>query len=791
MKKKLFFTLLLSITVSIVLMPFPHSHATVKVFIEWDGDASFESIGSYPTSPLPAFDANDLNSGWSDDGTEETNMINTITSMVEEDYFDFDLSVVSTKPTTGNYLYVGMGSDVYTSGSFTYFGVGYLNNLSTDMDYARLWSGSFATLSEFQGTDATVDRFNLGLSGTLSHEMGHTYGLEHPDAVLLPGETYAEPGELPELCEDGNHIMSTGTSAAQAGGYYVSMEERATLSRHFGTTNYKFLGLNIGLKFIHLTNSDFVNTNDEDAHDMHIHFYSTLDDLDDPANYSVTFGFGQEWHGRRNPFQDFTTTAYGEVPSADLPQIVQDMGGTWYEYSADWSNPDVAVSEGYMIHLGVSYGGADIFVFDAYFTDISGDEMPSRPVLLAHDSTYSQPDVGGDGDYSANLYNLSNRSVLIENLSFKLRPRLLRLDDLVFDPSWNEDPDWTPLCEDPGPYITTASMSLLPPPCGVLEAGEKQEIFIATANALLKSLYAKGPKMNKPGVAADCQGSDCDIDYVPSPIPTPNYLTGLFPDTYVQLQYEATPFDPLSGTFDFSNTVRQAVELAGVNPLGAPQMFSVTPSEGYRGESVEVTITGSNFLGGANVEVSGSGINVPQVTVEDPNTIKALFVIDISAPATARDVRVLNPHDQSAVLAGAFQVLNTPPDCSDAHASSDELWPPNHKYVDVHILGVSDPDGDPVTITVNGITQDEPVDAAGKRDGKTSPDGMGVGTNIASVKAERQGKGNGRVYEISFTAMDDQGAECSGVVQVCVPHDKRPGHVCIDDGQNYDSTETN
>jgi hypothetical protein len=154
-------------------------------------------------------------------------------------------------------------------------------------------------------------------------------------------------------------------------------------------------------------------------------------------------------------------------------------------------------------------------------------------------------------------------------------------------------------------------------------------------------------------------------------------------------------------------------------------------------------------------------------------------------------VKVLNPHDQSAVLAGAFLVLNTPPDCNDAHASSEELWPPNHKYVDVHILGVSDLDGDPVTITVDGITQDEPVDDAGKRDGKTSPDGMGVGTNIASVKAERQGKGNGRVYEISFTAMDEQGAECSGVVQVCVPHDQRPGHVCIDDGQNHDSTEPN
>jgi len=133
-------------------------------------------------------------------------------------------------------------------------------------------------------------------------------------------------------------------------------------------------------------------------------------------------------------------------------------------------------------------------------------------------------------------------------------------------------------------------------------------------------------------------------------------------------------------------------------------------------------------------------------------------------------------------------VPNQPPDCSEAAASLEELWPPNHKYVDIEIMGVTDPDGDPVTITITGITQDEEVDAQGKGDGNTSPDGTGVGTDTASVRSERQGTGNGRVYEISFTATDPAGAECSGAVQVCVPHDQRPEHECIDDGQIYDST---
>ena len=153
-------------------------------------------------------------------------------------------------------------------------------------------------------------------------------------------------------------------------------------------------------------------------------------------------------------------------------------------------------------------------------------------------------------------------------------------------------------------------------------------------------------------------------------------------------------------------------------------------------------------------------------------------------------LKVTDSYDEYAIACTTVEIVpNQPPDCSEAYASVEELWPPNHKYMDIQIMGVTDPDGDPVTITITGITQDEPIDAIGKGDGNTTPDGMGVGTDTASVRAEREGTGNGRVYAISFTATDPVGAECSGTVTVCVPHDQRPGHECIDDGQDYDSTE--
>ena len=130
--------------------------------------------------------------------------------------------------------------------------------------------------------------------------------------------------------------------------------------------------------------------------------------------------------------------------------------------------------------------------------------------------------------------------------------------------------------------------------------------------------------------------------------------------------------------------------------------------------------------------------------------------------------------------------INDPPNCNLGRPSQATIWPPNHKMVNVNIIGITDPNAsDQFTITVTGVTQDEPINGLG--DGDTSPDAVIQGGNQTLLRAERAGGGNGRVYKINYTATDRMGESCSGKVSVCVPHNRK--YPCIDDGQGYNSTQ--
>jgi hypothetical protein len=170
-------------------------------------------------------------------------------------------------------------------------------------------------------------------------------------------------------------------------------------------------------------------------------------------------------------------------------------------------------------------------------------------------------------------------------------------------------------------------------------------------------------------------------------------------------------------------------------------------------------------IAGTVVEAAGSGTCTGTHTYATggTKTIKVTITDDDGAPSTA-----------TVTIS-----VNSPPNCSTVTPSSSLLWPPNHKFVPISLGGATDPDGDIVTLTITGVTQDEPLNSTG--DGNTIPDAvLGPASNDVQVRAERSGNGDGRVYRIAFGGSDGKGGTCTGTVIVGVPHNQ--GSTPIDSG---------
>ena len=142
---------------------------------------------------------------------------------------------------------------------------------------------------------------------------------------------------------------------------------------------------------------------------------------------------------------------------------------------------------------------------------------------------------------------------------------------------------------------------------------------------------------------------------------------------------------------------------------------------------------------------------------------------------------VLSACPEGYEIDGDTCVLSNQDPVCDATSSVTTLWSPNHKMVSISLVGGSDPDGDSLTTTVTGVTQDEPTNGLG--DGDKSPDAT---LSPLQVRSERSGTGDGRVYVISYTLDDGNGGSCDGSVTIGVPHSvKKP---VVDSIVRFDST---
>lgn len=118
----------------------------------------------------------------------------------------------------------------------------------------------------------------------------------------------------------------------------------------------------------------------------------------------------------------------------------------------------------------------------------------------------------------------------------------------------------------------------------------------------------------------------------------------------------------------------------------------------------------------------------------------------------------------------ATSVSNPPPVISGVSANKTELWPPNHKFVDVAVAYTVTDNCGPV-VTSLSVTSNEPLEGLG--DGDTSPDWEIVDDHNVRLRAERAGNGSGRIYVITIVATDSAGNSSSKTLSVSVPRSQR------------------
>ena len=131
--------------------------------------------------------------------------------------------------------------------------------------------------------------------------------------------------------------------------------------------------------------------------------------------------------------------------------------------------------------------------------------------------------------------------------------------------------------------------------------------------------------------------------------------------------------------------------------------------------------------------------------------------------------------DASGNSATATQVVTVvdiePPEITGLAADPGIFWPPDHRMHSVTVtVDVLDTVDASPSCMIFEVTSNEPV--SGKGHGNTSPDWVITGDLTVDLRAERSGKGDGRVYTVAVACTDDSGNRSVSTVTVSVDHDQ-------------------
>ena len=166
--------------------------------------------------------------------------------------------------------------------------------------------------------------------------------------------------------------------------------------------------------------------------------------------------------------------------------------------------------------------------------------------------------------------------------------------------------------------------------------------------------------------------------------------------------------------------------------------------------AIHVSLSGAQ--GGSVVLPGSSG----SVTVSAQGTTRvSYFAIDNAGNVETARTLTLRIDSTPPTIAGL-----PGPDCS--------MWPPNHRLVEVATVSASDALSGMAAFDV-GVTSDEPEGNHGPLYVLT---GAGLEPRVVQLRAERLGRGDGRLYTVTATATDVAGNTATASGTCTVPHDR-------------------
>jgi hypothetical protein len=228
-------------------------------------------------------------------------------------------------------------------------------------------------------------------------------------------------------------------------------------------------------------------------------------------------------------------------------------------------------------------------------------------------------------------------------------------------------------------------------------------------------------------------------------------------------------------------------------PFGAPAQVDAGEDVVLECESedgTEYTLNGSAPVGEGIVN---EWTTIPEVDLDNADTLMPTgeFPVGETTAILTSTEGAGEPESDSATVT----VEDNQPPVVRLRANPRYLWPPNHKMHEIEVrVRVEDrcSDEDDLTVELIRARSNEPDNGQG--DGNTVNDIQDADTGSddrnVSLRAERAGNGDGRVYTLTYRVTDGGGNETEAEAKVYVPHDASDLKDMIgDDDEDRDDME--